>query len=114
MDTVEVTLPKPLTVNGETVSTITLMREPTGQDLGRFSVMDLLVEGDKKAIAHVTEKIGVPCVPAEVIRKGSGANLLALQAAFGSFFEAIDFDGLVVRKTMTPETGTTPGPKTPK
>lgn len=106
MDTVEVTLPSPLTVNSETVTTITLTREPTGQDLGRFTVMDLLVEGDKKAIAHVTSRIGSPSIPADVIRKGSGANLMALQAGFGSFFEHIDFDALVVRKTVTttPET----------
>lgn len=114
MDSVTVTLPSPVTVNGETVAAIVLTREPTGKDLGNHSVMDLVVDGNRRALAHVTARIGSPALPSETIKGFGLANLMALQSGYAAFLDGTDFDALVTKtsSTATPTDVASSGRKT--
>ncbi len=103
MDTVEVTLPRPIPVDGQNLTKITLMREPTGADLGRHTVHDLL-DGNQKAIAHVIPKITSPYVSPKMVKDMTASNLVALQNGIAAFLEGTDFDALVTRKTAETKT----------
>ena len=97
MNSVEVTLPSPLTIDGASVTTLEYTREPTGADLGRFTSMDLF-EGNVKALAHVVPKVALPHLSGDVVRNMGTGNLTALALGFAAFLEGVDLDQMVKMK----------------
>ncbi|MDD7908569.1 phage tail assembly protein [Pseudovibrio exalbescens] len=89
-----VTLASPITINGNKVSEITLVREPVGRELGNFTPFDV-AEGNIKALAYVLPKICSPHLPSSVIKDMATGNIMALTAGFNRFFDGLEPDGLV-------------------
>jgi hypothetical protein len=104
MPQVDVELASPLTIDGQSVTTLTFVREPIGSDLGRYTTMDLF-EGNVKALAHVVPKITRPHISREVVLNMSTGNLTALSMGFAAFLEHLDVASMAKVK---PTTSTSP------
>ncbi len=89
-----VTLPTPITLNGEHVSEITLTREPIGSEFGNYTPFEVS-DGNIKALAYVLPKITSPHLSSKMIKEMPGRNLMALTAGFNRFFDGMEQDGLV-------------------
>lgn len=100
MPQVDVELASPLTIDGQSVTTLTYVREPIGTDLGRFTTMDLF-EGDVKALAHVVPKIARPHISRDVVKNMSTGNLTALSLGFAAFLEHLDMSNMAKVKETT-------------
>jgi hypothetical protein len=100
MPQVEVELASALTIDGQTVTTLTYTREPTGNDLGRFTTMDLF-EGNVKALAHVVPKIARPHISNAVVKGMTTGNLTALAMGFAAFLEHLDVSSMAKVKETT-------------
>ncbi len=100
-----VTLPSPIKVNGNKIDKVTLTRQPTGRDLGQYTIFDVL-EGNIKALAHVTPKISSSPLSNGMIKDTAAANHMALVAGYSRFFDGLEPDGLVetVDPSQTMET----------
>ena len=107
-----VTLPKPITLDGETVSKITITREPIGSEMGQYTAFDLM-EGNLKALAYVLPKITRPQLSRKMILALGATNQLALTGGFVRFFDGLDLDGLVETVDTTKTETTIPTTKSP-
>ncbi|MEO0810424.1 MAG: phage tail assembly protein [Pseudomonadota bacterium] len=102
---VTVTFPKEIEINGTKHTEFELTREPTGADLGRHTFMNLL-DGEIKALMHVTPKIIQPYLSPKVIKDMGTANIMALTMGYNAFMDGVDFENLA-KPTDTQTTKTT-------
>ncbi len=86
---IDVKMPDPISINGKDVTDFQFVRAPTGNDLGNFTMMDLL-DGRTRALMSVTPKIIQPYIPPKVIKDQGPANIMALTMAYNAFFEGVD------------------------
>lgn len=104
---VTINFPKPIEINGTNHSKFELIREPTGGDLGRNTFMNLL-DGEIKALMHVTPKIIQPYLSPKVIKEMGSANIMALTMGYNAFMDGVDFENMAkptqVEKTKTTNT----------
>lgn len=99
-DSVTVTLPDPIEINGQMVTSVQYTRQPNGRDLQRHTFSEL-IEGNVKALANVVPKIANPSLTPAIIRDATARNLTAMQNGFGLFFEGVDVEAMATVSTTT-------------
>lgn len=104
---VDITFPEPIVIDGNEVADFQLVREPTGNDLGRHTFTDLL-DGSIRALAFVTPKIIQPYLSPKIIKDMGARNSMALQMAYNAFFERVDMDGMAKPSETLKKSPSTP------